>query len=215
MAPAKKRRRLPTLINRGLGLIEVILPRGGSESIVSPLPEGRRDDAGFWYPVGYDQPADIFTPQQRRLQEKQRAIQRDRRRRLPPVDAAVLDARTTLDNPKSGTRDTAGPPQAATNRDQGAGVAAAPGTPAIQGPPAAQASPAARTSQATQVPPAARVSPAAEAIPAILTGGFGLREVQVPDPGASSRPNRAHRDSRRRTAATAAGRRVDSTHASE
>lgn len=44
------------------------------------LPPGRRDANGFWIPAGYDSPAALFTPQQRRLQEKQRQAHRARRR---------------------------------------------------------------------------------------------------------------------------------------
>jgi len=75
MAPARKRRRLPTLIDRGLGLLEVVLPSGPDDRLASTLPDGQRDPGGFWYPLGYDQPGDIFTPQQRRLQAKQRQVQ--------------------------------------------------------------------------------------------------------------------------------------------
>jgi hypothetical protein len=78
MAPARKRRRLPTLIDRGLGLLEVILPRGAQSDPVTALPAGQRDSGGFWYPAGYAQPGDIFTPAQRRLQAKQRQVQRVR-----------------------------------------------------------------------------------------------------------------------------------------
>src|SRR5882672_6025556 len=75
MAPARRRRRLPTVIDRGLGLLEVVLPVGSMDSLISTLPDGQRDPGGFWFPLGYDQPGDIFTPQQRRLQAKQRQVQ--------------------------------------------------------------------------------------------------------------------------------------------
>jgi hypothetical protein len=91
MSPVKNRRRLPTLINRGLGLLEVILPCGSSDPEESALPPGQRDTSGFWFPAGYDGPADIFTPLQRELQENQRRIQRRRmgsKRRPPPPPGA-------------------------------------------------------------------------------------------------------------------------------
>lgn len=75
MAPARRQRRLPTLIDRGLGLLEVVLPVGSLDNLISTLPDGQRDPGGFWFPLGYDQPGDIFTPQQRRLQAKQRQVQ--------------------------------------------------------------------------------------------------------------------------------------------
>jgi hypothetical protein len=75
MAPASRRRKLPTLIDRGLGLLEVVLPVGSVDSLISTLPDGQRDPGGFWFPLGYDQPGDIFTAQQRRLQAKQRQVQ--------------------------------------------------------------------------------------------------------------------------------------------
>jgi hypothetical protein len=67
-------------VNRGLGLLEVVLPRGGGEGGDGILPAGRRDDSGFWYPARFATPGDIFTPQQRRLQARQREVQRRRRR---------------------------------------------------------------------------------------------------------------------------------------
>jgi hypothetical protein len=161
MAAAKRRRRLPTLVNRGLGLIEVILPRGISEDVVSPLPEGRRDDSGFWYPTGYDQPGDIFTPQQRRLQAKQRAIQKSRRR---PEASAVP---STGDAGRQ-ARETAG--QGRGSPDQAADA----GKPASGEVKASARDPAgAPASVAT-----------GSAIAAIVTGGFGLREVAIPLPPA-------------------------------
>jgi hypothetical protein len=82
MAPVRRRRRLPTLIDRGLGLLEVILPSGAEpEAPALPLPEGRRDETGFWFPARFRRPSEIFTVQQRRLQAKQREVQR--RRRVP------------------------------------------------------------------------------------------------------------------------------------
>jgi hypothetical protein len=89
MSPVKRRRRLPTLVNRGLGLLEVILPRGTSETGGTSLPPGKRDESGFWFPAGYDKPGDIFSPLQRELQETQRRIQR---RRLRSGPSAVVPA---------------------------------------------------------------------------------------------------------------------------
>ena len=66
------------MIDRGLGLLEVILPRGGQDESVTTLPPGQRDTGGFWFPAGYTQPGDIFTPAQRKLQAKQRQVQRYR-----------------------------------------------------------------------------------------------------------------------------------------
>jgi len=43
------------------------------------LPPGRRDSDGFWVPDGYEDPAALFSPHQRRLQEKQRQAHRGRR----------------------------------------------------------------------------------------------------------------------------------------
>jgi len=45
----------------------------------SLLPPGRRDRDGFWVPDGYQEPAGLFSPHQRRLQEKQRRAHRARR----------------------------------------------------------------------------------------------------------------------------------------
>jgi len=78
MARARKRRKLPTLIDRGMGLLEVILPHGSHDGTVSTLPPGQRDTGGFWFPEGYTLPGDIFTPVQRKLQAKQRQVQRHR-----------------------------------------------------------------------------------------------------------------------------------------
>lgn len=41
-----------------------------------PMPEGRRDCDGFWYPAAYATPVELFTPQQRRAQARQRAARR-------------------------------------------------------------------------------------------------------------------------------------------
>lgn len=78
MSPVKRRRRLPTLIDRGLGLLEVIMPRGTSEPSESMLPPGQRDLGGFWFPSGYADPGEIFSPAQRELQANQRRIQKRR-----------------------------------------------------------------------------------------------------------------------------------------
>jgi len=83
MARARKRRKLPTLIDRGMGLLEVILPHGSHDGTVSTLPSGQRDTGGFWFPEGYVQPGDIFTPVQRKLQAKQRQVQRHRLKGQP------------------------------------------------------------------------------------------------------------------------------------
>lgn len=89
MAPMEKRRRLPTVIDRGLGLLEVILPSAGDDDPLTPLPPGQRDPGGFWFPAGYIQPADIFTPAQRKLQAKQRQVQR-RRLKSPATSPPVV-----------------------------------------------------------------------------------------------------------------------------
>ncbi len=214
MAPVKRRRRLPTLVNRGLGLLEVILPRGGSESVASPLPEGRRDDSGFWYPTGYDQPGDIFTPQQRRLQAKQRAIQKTRRH--PGTDSttapggtdgiaagATGDAggsagggdsasrsgsTTAPGSGKNSSRDPAGAIPAAPRAVSGTGGAAA-GTPALLAttPALLAAFPALlATTSGLLSTTSDLLSTTSDppAIAAIETGDFGLREVVIPLPTA-------------------------------
>jgi hypothetical protein len=97
MSPVKRRRRLPTLINRGLGLLEVIMPRGSSDCEESCLPPGQRDTSGFWFPEGYGKPGEIFTPEQRKLQATQRAIQRRRHRPpAPPLRPPGGDGTMTL-----------------------------------------------------------------------------------------------------------------------
>lgn len=103
MAPARRRRRLPTLIDRGLGLLEVVLPLGPADSTISTLPEGQRDPGGFWFPAGYDQPGDIFTPQQRKLQAKQRQVQgrRLRARRRQPVIVSGSEGTAAADTSPS------------------------------------------------------------------------------------------------------------------
>lgn len=47
---------------------------GGGER--AAMPEGRRDRDGFWFPSTYRSPEELFTPQQRRAQARQRAIRR-------------------------------------------------------------------------------------------------------------------------------------------
>lgn len=105
MAPAKRRRRLPTLIDRGLGLLEVVLPVGPADTMVSTLPDGQRDSGGFWFPQGYNRPGDIFTPQQRKLQAKQRQVQSRRLRSrachtvLPSGSDGTAAAKTSPSRP--------------------------------------------------------------------------------------------------------------------
>ena len=101
MARARKRRKPSTLIDRGIGLLEAILPHGTPDDR-SDLPPGQRDPGGFWFPLGYAQPGDIFTPAQRKLQAKQRQVQRRRLGAgplppaLPPGSSGTVTADTTL-----------------------------------------------------------------------------------------------------------------------
>ena len=88
MAPVTRRQRVSTLIDRGLGLLEAMLPRRGIGTTALSLPPGQRDDSGFWFPAGFGRPADIFTPQQRALQAKQRSVQRSRLRPDQPAPPA-------------------------------------------------------------------------------------------------------------------------------
>jgi hypothetical protein len=55
------------------------------------LPPGQRDRDGFWFPAGREDPADLFTPQQRRAQERQRELHRTRGKepKPPPTDAGA------------------------------------------------------------------------------------------------------------------------------
>jgi hypothetical protein len=64
-------------------------PPAGNDGDAEVLPPGRRDAEGFWIPDGYGSPADLFTPQQRRAQERQRTMQRRRHGRVPPEDGAA------------------------------------------------------------------------------------------------------------------------------
>ena len=85
MSPAKKRRQMPTLINRGLGLLEVVMPQGSIEEIESVLPPGgERDSNGFWLPSGYNNPEELFSSTQRKMQQNQRRIQRRRLKAKAP-----------------------------------------------------------------------------------------------------------------------------------
>ena len=106
MAPAMKRRRLPTLIDRGLGLLEVILPRGAACDPLTALPSGQRDSGGFWFPAGYSHPGEIFTAAQRRLQAKQRQVQRVRHGKraqapaiAPAAERPLSDSALESDHP--------------------------------------------------------------------------------------------------------------------
>lgn len=92
MASAMKRRRLPTLIDRGLGLLDVILPRGVQCDPLTALPAGQRDSGGFWFPAGYSHPGEIFTAAQRRLQAKQRQVQRVRNGRRGKAPAIAPES---------------------------------------------------------------------------------------------------------------------------
>lgn len=78
MSPVKKGRRIPTVINRGLGLLEVIVPQSSPEPLESILPPGARDDSGFWIPEGHASASDLFSPARRKQQQNQRRIQRRR-----------------------------------------------------------------------------------------------------------------------------------------
>ena len=69
---AARRRDAPTL----LSLIDVVA--AGEDSV---LPPGKRDSSGFWYPASCRNPMELFTQYQRSLQEKQRSVHRERRRK--------------------------------------------------------------------------------------------------------------------------------------
>jgi len=101
MASARNLRRLSTSTDRGLGLLEIILPQSSRLDPIPTLPAGQRDTGGFWFPSGYTQPSDIFTPAQRRLQAKQRLVQRDRhgKRATPPIDSGLAESSLPLPAP--------------------------------------------------------------------------------------------------------------------
>ena len=106
MAPAGKRRRLPALIEQELGLLRAILPSGGRDDPMAFLPPGQRDRGGFWFPAGYSHPGEIFTAAQRRLQAKQRQVQRVRHGKraqapaiAPAAERPLSDSALEPDNP--------------------------------------------------------------------------------------------------------------------
>jgi hypothetical protein len=96
MARATKRRKPSALLDQGVGLLEVMLPHGTPDEENSDLPPGQRDPGGFWYPAGYSQPGDIFTPAQRKLQAKQRQVQRRRLEGGPIPPAPVPGSSGTM-----------------------------------------------------------------------------------------------------------------------
>src|SRR5262245_48373398 len=70
-----------------LSLIDVVAT--AEESV---LPLGKRDASGFWYPASCRHPMELFTPYQRSLQEKQRSVHRERRRRVVASQEPEPDA---------------------------------------------------------------------------------------------------------------------------
>jgi len=102
MASARYLRRLSASTDRGLGLLEIILPQSARIDPIPTLPAGQRDTVGFWFPSRYTQPGDIFTPAQRRLQAKQRLVQRvrhGRRAAQPPIDSGLAEGSLPLPSP--------------------------------------------------------------------------------------------------------------------
>jgi len=63
----------------------------------SVLPPGKRDASGFWYPASCRTPAELFTPYQRSLQEKQRTVHRERRHRVAARAHAASEELTVSD----------------------------------------------------------------------------------------------------------------------
>ena len=103
MSPVKKRRRLPTLINRGLGLLEVVMPNVSREDAEGILPSGHRDETGFWLPDGCETPSDLFSAAQKRMQENQRRIQQQRMQKKDQSPPAEQDGKGAGAAPKRGT----------------------------------------------------------------------------------------------------------------
>jgi len=66
-----------------LGLLEIARARGIGGEDVTALPPGQRDATGFWFPAGYREPLELFTPRQRSLQAQQRVLQARRGRPSP------------------------------------------------------------------------------------------------------------------------------------
>ena len=89
MASANSRRRTSKHLEQGLGLLEMMSSSIEPCDAESTLPPGQRDPDSFWFPSGYRQPGDIFTPEQRKLQAKQRQVQRHRRERPLPAPAGL------------------------------------------------------------------------------------------------------------------------------
>jgi hypothetical protein len=113
MASARNLRRLSTSTEHGLGLLEIILPQSSRLDPIPTLPGGQRDTGGFWFPSGYTQPSDIFTPAQRKLQAKQRLVQRVRhgKRAAAPIDSGQAESSLPLPAPSREVTEPAVPPQ--------------------------------------------------------------------------------------------------------
>jgi hypothetical protein len=61
----------------------------------SVLPPGKRDASGFWYPARCRTPLELFSEYQRSLQEKQRSVHRERRRRVAARPRGASEAIAT------------------------------------------------------------------------------------------------------------------------
>jgi len=81
-----------------LALLEIARARGVDLDDTTTLPPGRRDDSGFWFPAAYREPRELFTPQERSLQAKQRLVQR-RRHRSATAPAALQEGTVPLPAP--------------------------------------------------------------------------------------------------------------------
>ena len=91
MAVARSGRRASREEER-LGLLEIARARGIDTEDVATLPPGQRDASGFWFPAGYADPMELFTPRQRSMQAKQRALQTRRGRHSAAPATPVRDA---------------------------------------------------------------------------------------------------------------------------
>ncbi len=111
MAPLKQRARHTAVARSGLGLFEILSRPGSRTEWGRDLPPGQRDAAGFWFPHGYGEPAEIVAALERpSLTRERRNPKRRVAGRGEPVPAGS-EITVPLPAPVSDSVPPSGPPR--------------------------------------------------------------------------------------------------------